>query len=110
MAEATGQMNVDQAVLDRWLHPTVVRTELIADIQRLQAKDGKPILAPGGAPFASSLIVANLVDVFHVAVHPVVLGRGLPIFAGLENPLFLKLEDLRQSDTCVVVKTYRPCC
>ncbi len=99
---------VDQAVLDSWLHPIVAGKDLVADIQRLKAEDGKPILAHGGASFASSLIAANLVDVLHLVVHPVVLGRGLPIFAGLENPLHLKLEDLKQTETGVVVKTYRP--
>lgn len=108
-AEASEQMGGDPAVLDSWLHPTVAGLDLVADIQRLKAEDGKPILAHGGASFATSLIAANLVDVFHLVVHPVVLGRGLPIFAGLETPLHLKLEDLSQTETGVVVKTYRPC-
>ena len=99
---------VDQAVLESWLHPTVAGSDLVADVQRLKAEDGKPILAHGGASFASSLIAANLVDVFHLVTHPVVLGRGLPIFAGLENPVDLKLEDLVQYDTGAVIKTYRP--
>ena len=107
-AETAEQTCGDQTVLESWLHPTVAGTDLVADIQRLKAEDGQPILAHGGASFASSLIVANLVDVFHLVVHPVVLGRGLPIFAGLESPVYLKLEDLKQFDTGVVVKTYRP--
>jgi len=107
-AETSEHMSVDQTVLESWLHPTVAGTDLVTDIQRLKAEDGKPILAHGGASFASSLIVANLVDLFHLVVHPVVLGRGLPIFAGLENPVYLKLEDLKQFDTGVVAKTYRP--
>jgi dihydrofolate reductase len=102
------QTTADPAVLDSWLNPIVAGKDLVADIQRLKAEEGKPMLAHGGASFASSLIAANLVDVFHLVVHPVVLGRGLPIFAGLENPLHLKLEELRQTDTGVVVKTYRP--
>jgi len=107
-ADKSGQTSGDQAVLESWLHPTVVGTDLVADIQRLKAEDGKPILAHGGASFVSSLIAANLVDLFHLIVHPVVLGRGLPIFARLENLVFLKLEDLKQFDTGMVVKTYRP--
>ena len=59
--------------------------------------------------FASSLIAAHLVDVFHLVVHPDILGNGLPIFAGLSKPLHLKLEDLKQFDTGLVVKTYKPC-
>src|SRR5205085_11603372 len=97
-----------QAVMDSWLHPMVAGTDLVADIERLKAEDGGPINALGGATFASSLIAAHLVDVFRLVVHPIALGRGLSIFAGLENPLHLKLEDLKQFDTGVVAKTYRP--
>jgi dihydrofolate reductase len=107
-AEAPELAGADPAVLQSWLHPIVGGKDLVADINRLKAEDGKPILAHGGASFASSLIAANLVDVFHLVVHPVVLGRGLTIFGGLENPVHLKLQDLRQTDTGVVIKTYRP--
>ena len=106
-AETSEDTGANQTILDSWLHPTVAGADLVADVQRLKAEDGMPILAHGGASFASSLIVANLVDVFHLVVHPVVLGRGLPIFTGLENPLYLNLENLIQFDTGVVVKTYR---
>jgi dihydrofolate reductase len=104
----SGTTPPDYKVLEGWLHPIVAGTDLIADIQRLKAEDGKPINALGGASFASSLIAAHLVDVCRLIVHPVILGRGLPIFTELENPLHLKLEDLKQFDTGVVAKTYRP--
>lgn len=107
-AETAEHTSANQAVLDSWLHPTVAGADLIADIRRLKAEDGKPILAHGGASFASSLIAANLIDVFHLVVHPIVLGRGLTIFAGLENPVDLKLEGLKHFETGVVIKTYRP--
>jgi hypothetical protein len=34
--------------------------------------------------FAQSLVRANLVDEYRLAVHPVALGRGKPLFAKLE--------------------------
>jgi len=105
---AVEEGSVDRAVLDSWLHPIVAGSDLTADIQRLKSEDGGPINALGGASFASSLITAHLVDMFHLVVHPDILGNGLPIFAGLKNPVHLKLEDLKQFDTGMVVKTYRP--
>lgn len=110
MEKSTAAPTVDPTVLHGWRHPIVGGADLIADIGRLKAQDGKPIVALGGASFASSLIAAHLVDVFRLIVHPVVLGRGLPIFAGLETPVDLKLEELKQFDTGVVVKTYRRNC
>lgn len=105
---AVEEGRVDRAVLESWLHPLVAGSNLTADVQRLKAEDGGPINALGGASFASSLIAAHLVDVFHLVVHPDILGKGLPIFAELEKPVHLKLEDLKRFDTGVVVKTYRP--
>lgn len=100
---------VDEAALESWRHPIMTGTDLVADVRSLKAEDGGPIVAIGGASFASSLIAAHLVDGFRLAVFPVVLGRGVPIFTGLENPLHLNLEDLKQFDSGVAVKTYRPC-
>ncbi len=98
----------NEAAVESWLNPIVLGSDLVADVQRLKAEGGKPILAHGGAGFATSLIAANLVDVFHLVVHPDALGHGLSIFGGLEKPIQLKLEDVLQFDTGVVVKTYRP--
>ena len=98
----------DPAELESWLHPIVSGTDLVADIQRLKAEDGKAIMAIGGASFASNLVAANLVDQYLLSVHPVALGQGRPLFAGLETPRHLKLEDLRQFDTGAVAKVYRP--
>lgn len=105
---AVNEGRVDPAVLESWRNPIMAGADLVADIQRLKAEDGKPINALGGASFATSLIKAKLVDEFRLSVHPIILGSGLSIFAGLENPVHLKLVDLKQFDTGVVVKTYRP--
>jgi dihydrofolate reductase len=100
--------NADPAVVEGWMHPIVGGTDLVADIRRLKAEDGEPINALGGASFASSLIAARLVDLLRLVVHPIALGSGLPLFAGLDQPLHMKLEDLKQFDSGVVVKSYRP--
>lgn len=106
-AEPLERTTADRAVMESWLRPIVAGRDLIADVQRLKAEDGKPILAHGGASFASSLVAADLVDAFYLVVHPVALGRGLPLFAGLDAPMHLRLEEVRQFDTGVIVKTYR---
>jgi dihydrofolate reductase len=98
----------DPTELEGWLNPIVAGKDLVADVQRLKAEDGKPILVHGGSAFASSVVAAKLVDRFYLVVHPVALGRGLPLFAELESPLHFKLEELKQFETGVVVKTYLP--
>jgi len=58
-----------------------VASDLVEEIARLKQQDGKIILAHGGASFAQSLVEHDLVDEYRLLVHPVVLGRGLPIFS-----------------------------
>jgi dihydrofolate reductase len=64
------------------------------EIARLKAEPGKDIIAHGGASFAQSLVRFDLVDEYRLVVHPVVLGRGLPLFSQAEAPLVLELVEL----------------
>ena len=77
-------------------------------VASLKAKDGKPILAHGGASFARSLIARNLVDEYVLTVHPIVLGKGLAIFSDLSAPRPLKLVSSKTFPGGVVALIYRP--
>jgi dihydrofolate reductase len=74
-----------------WSAPLVLTGDLAVEIVRLKQQTGKDILAHGGASFAQSLIGLGLVDEFRLLVHPVALGKGLPLFAALPRPLNLEL-------------------
>ncbi|WXA79945.1 dihydrofolate reductase family protein [Pendulispora rubella] len=63
-----------------WTEAVIAR-DLVEEIARLKQQDGKIILAHGGAGFVQSLVEHDLVDEYRLLVHPVVLGRGLPIFS-----------------------------
>jgi dihydrofolate reductase len=77
--------------LASWIDPKICSGDLREDVARLKSQPGRDILAHGGARFAQSLVRENLVDEYRLLVHPVVLGNGLPLFAGLRKPLDLKL-------------------
>jgi len=92
--------------MDSWAGARVFDGDLAAEIKALKAEPGKSIVAIGGAGFVQSLIATGLVDEYHLAIHPVVLGSGLPIFSGIEMPLYLKLMDTKVFPKGVVAKTY----
>jgi len=77
--------------LQSWNDACIATGDLAEEIKRLKAQPGKYILAHGGAGFAQSLIATGLVDEYQLAVHPVVLGSGKPIFTKLHEPLYLTL-------------------
>jgi dihydrofolate reductase len=93
---------------ESWAEAYVASGDLTSEIARLKAKDGKPIIAHGGAAFARSLIARNLVDEYALMVYPMALGKGLPIFSDLPAPRPLKLVESRGFPLGTVAQIYRP--
>lgn len=91
-----------------WAEAQVFDGDLAEGIKRLKQTSGKPILALGGAGFMRSLIATDLIDEYHLVVHPVVLGVGLPIFTAFAKPLDLKLVAVNDFPGGIVVHTYHP--
>lgn len=89
-----------------WKNARIFDGDLAGDITRLKAEEGKPITALGGAGFMRDLIATGLVDEYHLAIHPVVLGAGLPIFNGLTTPRYLKLLDVKAFPKGTTVHVY----
>lgn len=76
---------------ESWRQAHVATGDLAEEIARLKSQPGKPIIAHGGAAFARSLVAAGLVDQYDLLVHPVALGKGLPVFSDLATPKRLRL-------------------
>ncbi|MFE6647610.1 dihydrofolate reductase family protein [Nocardioides sp. NPDC057772] len=49
------------------------------------AADGQDVLIGGGATVVRDFLLADLIDHMHVAVVPIVLGRGVRLWDGLEE-------------------------
>ena len=60
---------------------------IVAALDRArEAANGKDVRLGGGAATIRQYLAAQLVDLMHVVVSPVLLGRGEPLFAGLDLP------------------------
>jgi len=94
----------DPAVVASWRDARILTGDLADEIARLKAEGGGDIVAHGGASFARALIATGLVDEYRLLVHPVALGRGLPIF---ERPLDLALVETRSFPKGVVAHVYQ---
>ena len=91
-----------------WAEAYVASGDLAEEIAKLKAQEGKPILAHGGVSFARSLVAQGLVDQFVLGVHPVALGKGLPLFSDLPAPRPLKLVSSKAFPGGAVAQIYRP--
>ncbi|HEX7815066.1 dihydrofolate reductase family protein [Dyella sp.] len=79
------------SVLQSWAEPMVASGDLAEELLALKQQPGSYILAHGGARFARSLVAAGLIDEYRLAIHPVILGQGLPLFTALNKPADLRL-------------------
>jgi len=103
-----GQKAQLQPGAESWAQAYVASGDLAAEIAKLKAEDGKPIIAHGGVSFARSLVAQGLVDQFVLAVAPVALGQGQPLFSDLAAPQSLKLVSSRAFPGGAVAQIYRP--
>jgi dihydrofolate reductase len=84
---------------------TLVENDIEAVIRGLKAELVGEIEV-AGPDLARSLTELALIDEYRLYIHPVVLGRGKPFFAGSRPPLHLVASDLVDED--VIRLTYVP--
>ena len=74
-------------------------------VARLKREGAKDIFLFGSADFAASLTPHGLIDEFRIAVNPIILGGGTPLFRQGER-IKLKLLDSRALSTGIVILRY----
>src|SRR5256885_6022335 len=85
---------------------TVIRDVVAEDIKELKAQPGGD-LALGGADLAASFMRLDLIDEYRLYVHPVVIGRGKPLFQASDTKISLHLVDTRTFGNGVVLLRYQ---
>lgn len=97
-------------VFSREKHINTQHAEFISNpvefTSALLRKPGKNIWLMGGGKIASEFFNHHLVDEIILAVHPVILGEGVPLFSHVSGKITLKLTDTRPYDTGLVQLTY----
>jgi dihydrofolate reductase len=80
----------------------------VADLRLRMVEDGvKHAWLFGGAEVCGQFAQEGLIDEAEVAVHPIALGGGIPLFRGLLRDLRLKLLDSRTYGTGLVKLHYQ---
>ena len=80
----------------------------VADLRlRMVEDDVRHAWLFGGAEVCGQFAQEGLIDECMIAVHPLALGGGVPLFRGLQRDLRLKLLDTRIFDTGLVMLHYQ---
>jgi dihydrofolate reductase len=94
--------------MSSWINAVVASGDLSTEIKTLKNQEGKFILAHGGASFAQSLVQTGLIDEYRLLIHPVILGKGLPLFSSVTAPVYLQLESSRDLASGIIANHYKP--
>ncbi len=86
----------------------LINTKIISDniagnINEIKQQAGEDILLFGSPTATHSLIQLNLIDGYWLFVNPIILGRGIPLFANIKDKIKLNLLTTKQF-TCGVTE------
>jgi dihydrofolate reductase len=106
--------NVQKVVLSKTMKDaTLPNTKIINDniAERMneikQSASGNEEILLFGSPTAThSLMQLNLIDGYWLFVNPIILGRGIPLFAGIKDKINLQLLATRQFASGVTELNY----
>lgn len=97
---------VYSTTLERVDRPATIRRAVVVDeVRALQDEPGGDLVL-GGANLADSFRRQHLVDEYRLYVHPVVLGRGVPLFRDADARAGLTLIETRTFGSGVVLLRY----
>ncbi|MEO6136137.1 MAG: dihydrofolate reductase family protein [Ginsengibacter sp.] len=102
---------VHKVVLSKTMDPdsyretntTIISDNLAYSINEIKQQAGEDILLFGSPTATHSLMQLNLIDGYWLFVNPIILGRGIPLFANIKDKVKLKLFTTRQF-TCGVTE------
>lgn len=90
-----------------WNNTQIVHDGLEDEIRRLKKRPGKAVNIQGSASIVQALERADLIDEYHLYVHPVLLGDGKPLFAiGVKRQDFERVR-IKSYANGVVAMSYR---
>ena len=73
----------------------------------IKQQKGKNIWLYGGAKLVTTFLNLDLIDEYKLAVHPVILGKGKPLFQNIEDRHKLILIDVKSYKSGVIMLTYQ---
>jgi dihydrofolate reductase len=89
-----------------WRNSTLLKGDAAEAVAKLKKQARKDLVILGSGELIQSLMADDLIDEFVLMIHPVVLGPGRRLFTARGSGASLKLVDIKNSTTGVVIATY----
>jgi dihydrofolate reductase len=111
-AVAEGMNRLEKLVASRtmkdpgWANARIIKGDLAAEVKKLKAAEGEPILIMGSGTIISQLTKERLIDSYTMVIWPFALGAGRTMFEGVEGIVDLKRVSERTFKNGNIVATY----
>lgn len=84
----------------------LIKGDIKKEVEKIKKEKGKDIWMFGGASLTSSLMNLGLIDELSLAVHPILLGKGKPLFSDISGRIHLELIDTKTYSSGLVIMNY----
>ncbi len=91
-----------------WNNSRLVKDNVVEEILKLKEEPGKPLFVFGSADLSSTLLKHGLFDELDLALTPLLLGRGNPLFKPNSERFKMKLLEARPLKSGGVILRYQP--
>ena len=91
-----------------WTGSKVVKGNIANEIRKLKQQPGKDLLLSGSAQLFNAMMREDLIDLYRLMVHPIVLGKGARLFADDGAQRTLDLKETKRFATGIIVLEFEP--
>jgi dihydrofolate reductase len=90
-----------------WESAKLANRSIEEEVLELRQQSGKDIFV-GSRSLILHLMKLNLIDEYQICVHPVIVGKGLPLFENINDKTILKLIKTKTFSSGAVTLYYEP--
>ncbi len=91
-----------------WPGSTPIKGDIAAEVRKLKSQPGNDLLLAGSGMLFNYLMRENLIDLYRLMVHPIVLGHGNHLFGSTDEHQKLELVDSKHFATGIVILELTP--
>ncbi|HZV69660.1 MAG TPA: dihydrofolate reductase family protein [Saprospiraceae bacterium] len=85
----------------------IIDSDIEQRVLEIKKQVGKNIWLYGGAKIATTFFNLDLVDELRLAIHPVILGKGKPLFQDIDKKQDLTLLEIKDYKSGVILVKYK---
>ncbi|MFC4778692.1 dihydrofolate reductase family protein [Paenibacillus sp. GCM10023252] len=90
-----------------WENTIYIQDSPVEQLRMLKKQPGKDLVILGSSELIRTIMPYHLIDEYCIIVNPIVLGKGMPLFSGIDNKVRMELTGTKAFRSGNVLLTYR---